>query len=63
MGVPESVLYIPCDPVGPGENIYSLSKAYVFNLNCLGEHRVVIEKAKELNKKNMGIGIRNDGTE
>lgn len=55
---PESLLVDPCEPVGAGDTVRSLARAYVTNTSCLGEYRLLIEKQrkhKKLTEKVYGV--------
>ena len=52
---PDSLIYYPCEPVGPGRTVQSLQKAYVENTYCIGEYKDVLDGIAIYNKK-MGAG-------
>lgn len=48
---PNSLIYYPCEPVGPGNTRSSLEKAYVINTYCIGEYKDVIDGIALYNKR------------
>lgn len=49
--VPESLLKHPCEPVGAGSTVGSLSTAYVKNVRCIGDYKSVVEGISEYNNR------------
>ena len=47
--VPERLLKAPCEPVGAGETLESLSKGYIKNTSCVGQYENTLEGIRKYN--------------
>lgn len=47
--IPTSLIIYPCEPVGVGETVGSLAKAYVDNTVCIGRYKGVVRGLEEWN--------------
>lgn len=45
--MPESLLKSPCDSTPAGTTVRALAKAYVANTQCIGQHKLLLEKQKK----------------
>lgn len=50
MTTPDSLLVDPCEPLGAGDSVGTLSKGYVTNTSCLGQYRLLFEKQRKHKK-------------
>ena len=48
--LPSHFLVKPCHPVGVGNTVGSLAKAYVENTGCVGKYEIVIDSIEEYNE-------------
>ena len=49
--LPDSLVYHPCKPVGPGTTDKSLARAYTKNVGCIGDYKTVVEGVRQYNEK------------
>lgn len=48
--LPESLVVHPCEVVGPGNTVDSLTRGYALNTSCVGEYKITIDGIKKYNE-------------
>lgn len=49
--LPSSLIHRPCDPIGVGNTVDSLARAYIDNTICIGKYKSVVTSIEEYNNK------------
>ena len=49
--LPSSLIHHPCDPIGVGNTVDSLTRAYIDNTICIGKYKSVVTSIDEYNNK------------
>lgn len=49
--LPSSLIVHPCEPVGVGNSVHSLAKAYLDNTACIGMYKGVVKSIEGYNNR------------
>lgn len=60
--IPDSMLEVPCEPVGPGKTEATFKRGFTKNLGCIGLYKNSLDAIKQYNDEMKLLRIRIQGS-